>query len=100
MIMGEPDGLEVDHINMNPLDNRRENLRVATHKQNTFNTNKHSNNKSGFKGVSFDKNAQKFRAKINIDGKRKHLGYFATAVAAYECYKRAAIQHHGEFARF
>ena len=100
MIMGEPDGLDVDHINVNPLDNRRENLRIATNQQNMFNTNKYKNNKSGFKGVSFNKQIQKFVARISIDGKKTHLGCFATAVAAHEAYKRAAIQHHGEFARF
>jgi len=100
MIMGEPDGMDVDHKNLNTLDNRRENLRIATNQQNMFNKNKQSNNTSGFKGVSFKKKAQKFVAQINIDGKRKYLGYFATAVGAHEAYKRAATQHYGEFARF
>ena len=100
MIMGEPDGREVDHKNTDKLDNRRENLRIATHKQNCKNKNKQSNNTSGFKGVSFKKQNQKFQATIHIDGKKKHLGLFVTAVAAHEEYKRAAIQHHGEFARF
>jgi hypothetical protein len=100
MIMGEPEGLDVDHISLNKLDNRRENLRVATRKQNMDNKNKQSNNTSGFKGVSFHKRDQKFVAQISIDGKRKFLGYFATAEAAHECYKQAAIQHNGEFARY
>ena len=100
IIMGEPEGLEIDHKNVNPLDNRRENLRVCTHQQNCKNKNKNSNNTAGFKGVSFHKKNQKFRATISIDGKTKHLGCFATAEGAHECYKRAAIQHHGEFARF
>jgi hypothetical protein len=100
VIMGEPEGLEIDHISLNKLDNRRENLRIATTQQNQYNKNKYSNNTSGFKGVSFDKRNQKFRARINIDGKEKFLGYFATAVGAHEEYKRAAIQHNGEFARY
>jgi len=100
VLFGEPEGLDVDHINTNKLDNRRENLRIATHKQNCKNKNKYSNNKSGFKGVSFDKQKQKFRARISIDGKYKHLGLFATADGAHECYKQAAIQHNGEFARY
>ena len=100
MIMGEPDGKMIDHINVNPLDNRRENLRVCTNQQNLFNKNKYSNNTSGFKGVSFHKNAQKFVASISIDGKLKHLGYFATAAAAHEEYKIAAVKYHGEFAHF
>jgi len=83
IIMGEPVGREVDHINVNPLDNRRENLRIATHKQNMSNTNKYKTNTAGFKGVSFHKQNQKFRATIRIDGKYKHLGLFATAEAGH-----------------
>jgi hypothetical protein len=98
--MGEPDNMEVDHINTNKLDNRRENLRVCTRQQNNCNTNKRSDNKSGFKGVCFEKRRQKFVARIRIDGKLKHLGYFATAAAAHEEYKIAAVKYHGEFARF
>jgi len=100
VMMGEPTGMQVDHKNVNPLDNRRENLRVATNQQNKYNTNKYKTNTSGFKGVLFNKQNQNFRATISIDGKTKHLGCFATAEGAHECYKRAAIQHHGEFARF
>ena len=99
MIMGEPDGKMIDHINVNPLDNRRENLRVCTNQQNQCNKTKYKNNKSGFKGVYFNKQNQKFAAQIRLNGKKKQLGYFATAEAAHECYKRAAIKYHGEFAR-
>jgi len=99
VIMGEPDGKMIDHINVNPLDNRRENLRVCTNQQNQFNKNKYKNNKSGFKGVSFNKQTQKFVAQIQINGKNKHLGLFVTAEAAHECYKKAAVKYHGEFAR-
>ncbi len=100
VMMGEPTGMQVDHKNLNTLDNRRENLRVCTHQQNLWNTKKKSNNTSGFKGVSVFKPTQKFVARISINGKYKTLGYFATAEAAHEAYKRGAIQHHGEFARF
>ena len=100
MIMGEPNGKDVDHINRNPLDNRRENLRICTHQQNQYNRTKQSNNTSGFKGVSFNKEKQKFEARIGIDGKSKFLGYFDTAEKASECYKQAALKHHGDFARF
>jgi len=100
VIMGEPNGKDVDHINRNPLDNRRENLRICTHQQNQYNRTKQSNNTSGFKGVSFNKEKQKFEARIGIDGKSKFLGYFDTAEKASECYKQAALKHHGDFARF
>jgi len=100
MLFGEPDNMDVDHINTNPLDNRRDNLRIATTQQNCKNKNKYKNNTSGFKGVSFHKKAQKYRARIQIDGKNTPLGYFATAEGAHEAYKQAAIQHNGEFARY
>jgi hypothetical protein len=100
VIMGDPDGKMIDHKNVNPLDNRRENLRVCTNQQNLCNTNKYKNNKSGFKGVSFDKRRQKFAATIGVNGKNKYLGLFITAEAAHECYKKAAVKYHGEFAHF
>ena len=100
IIMNCPDDKMIDHINMNKLDNRRENLRICTHQQNQHNRTKQSNNTSGFKGVSFNKEKQKFEARIGIDGKSKFLGYFDTAEKASECYKQAALKHHGDFARF
>ena len=100
MIMGDPDGKDIDHINRNPLDNRRENLRICTHQQNSFNRTKNSNNTSGYKCVYFDKRYKKFQAYISIHGKRKSLGYFDSAEKASECYKQAALKHHGEFSRF
>ena len=100
IIMNCPDDKMVDHINMNKLDNRRENLRICSHQQNQYNTTKYSNNKSGFKGVSFNKKRQKFEAQIRIDGKQKIIGYFDTAEKAHEKYKEYALKHHGDFARF
>ena len=100
VIMGDPDGKMIDHINTNKLDDRRENLRIATNQQNQCNKNKTKSNTSGFKGVCFYKQTQKFVAQIRINGKKKHLGYFATAEGAHEEYKRAAVKYHGEFARF
>ena len=100
VIMGEPDGKMIDHINVNPLDNRRGNLRTCTNQQNQCNKNKTKSNTSGFKGVYFKKQNQKFVARIGLNGKKKHLGYFATAEAAHEEYKKAAVKYHGEFARF
>jgi len=100
VMMGEPDDLQVDHINVNKLDNRRSNLRVCTNQQNKCNSNKYSNNTSGFKGVWFDKPKQKFRARITFNGKKKHLGYFDTAEEAHEAYQQASAKYHGDFGRF
>lgn len=92
---------DVDHINGNVLDNRRENLRAATRSQKMGNMKKPASNTSGFKGVSWAKHANKFRARIRILGKPyKHLGYFATAEEAHKAYCTAADRVHGEFAHY
>lgn len=64
-----------------------------------MNTGKRADNTSGYKGVTWDKREQKWRARIGKEGKRKHLGYFDTAEEAHEAYKNAAPEYHGEFAR-
>lgn len=88
----------VDHINGNGLDNRRENLRVATASQNSLNRGKQSNNKTGFKGVH--KGRKGFRAQIKINGKMVRLGDFDTPEEAYSAYCKKALEAYGEFAKF
>jgi hypothetical protein len=89
-----PADMELDHRNGDKLDNRVENLRLVTRAQNCQNRNKFQSNTSGFKGVSFNKKAGKFRAYIH----GKHLGLFPTAESAAEAYNAAAIALHGDFA--
>jgi hypothetical protein len=89
--------LQIDHINGNRLDNRIENLRLATHAQNNQNVSKRRNNTSDFKGVSLHQQSRKFRAQICINGRKKHLGIFATAQEAGHAYAQAAAQLHGDF---
>lgn len=86
-----------DHINGNPLDNRRSNIRLATRSQNNMNKRKGSRNVSGFKGVSLHKETQKWVAKIGKNGTYKHLGLFNTPEEAFEAYCNAGAEHHGEF---
>lgn len=86
----------VDHIDRDPMNNRRDNLRVATVQQNSRNRNMHSDNSTGFKGVSKHKN--RYRALIYVGGKRINLGRFHTPEEAHEAYKAAAIKYFGEFA--
>lgn len=88
-----------DHINGNTLDNRRQNLRQATNKQNSRNQRKSRANTSGFKGVTLHRETGKWRAQIRIDGKMRHLGLFDEAREAAIAYNEAAIAHYGEFAR-
>ena len=94
-------GLQADHRNGMKLDNRRENLRQATNQLNQANVGVQKNNRSGFKSVS-KKKGKKNRpwiARIGVNRKRLHLGYFDTPEQAHEAYHRAAIQYFGEFAR-
>lgn len=90
---------DVDHENLDKLDNRWTNLREASRSQNCANVGLLSTNTSGFKGVSFSKVAQKWHAYIKVEGRRVHLGLHETREAAGEAYDRAAIAAFGEFAR-
>jgi hypothetical protein len=96
-IISAPEGMYVDHINCNTLDNRRENLRLCTMTENMRNRGKYHNNTVGYRGVTFHKRDNRFQAQIRIDGKRLFLGYFLTAEDAHEAYKEASIKYHGEF---
>ncbi len=91
-------GLQVDHINGNKLDNRLENLRPASHLQNQQNRGAQSDNKTGYKGVSFHKAMGKYLASIRVNGKSIHLGYYTNPLDAALAYDAAARQYHGSFA--
>lgn len=93
------DGSQVDHINLDKKDNRRENLRRATNQQNQANRTVSKKNTSGFKGVSWHKYHQRWSAKIGVGYKRIHLGFFDTPEEASEAYEKAAQEHHGIFGR-
>lgn len=88
---------EIDHKDGNPLNNQRGNLRSATKSQNAMN--RKSNNKLGFKGVTYSKAAQRWQAQIQANGKKRYLGSFDTPEEAHEAYCEAANEHFGEFAR-
>jgi hypothetical protein len=98
LIMGNPEGKQVDHINLDKLDNRKENLRICTRSQNGANKKAQKNNKCGYKGVSLNK-GKYYRAQIKINKKVIHLGMFKTAEEAAEMYKAAAKAFHGDFFR-
>lgn len=79
-----------DHINHDTLENTRENLRVVDNSVNRHNIKgPQKNNSTGYPGVSFKKQHNKFVARINKNGKPVHLGYFATPEAAYRVYLNA-----------
>jgi AP2 domain/HNH endonuclease len=89
---------EVDHKNRNKLDNRRSNLRPATHTQNLGNSGRPKHNTSGFKGASLDKRSGKWKAQIQVASKSVWLGSFDTRLAAARAYDTAAKKQFGEFA--
>lgn len=100
IIYGEfpPDG--IDHKNGNPLDNRISNLRPASQRENSRNTRIRSNNKSKFKGVSWDKINRKWVARIREpNGSYLNLGRFDAPELAGAAYETAAKLKFGEFAR-
>lgn len=91
---------DVDHKNLNPLDNQRKNLRLATSTQNQANRSKQKNSTSGFKGVWWHTKNKKWIANIRINKKTRYLGSFDTPEEAHERYKIEARKLFGEFARF
>lgn len=88
----------IDHINMNPSDNRIENLRSATNSRNMQNARGKGSN-TGLKGVHKAKSSGRFLANICTNNKRIYLGSFATAEEAHAAYCRAAKELHGPYAR-
>lgn len=89
---------QIDHRNECKDDNRWSNLRDATSSQNRCNRGSQANNKSGYKGVRFDRRYKNFNSSIRTNNKRKHLGCFATAEEAYKAYCDVVEAFHGEFA--
>jgi hypothetical protein len=98
MISTPPQGMEIDHINQNGLDNRMVNLRVATKSQNRANVSRRKDNSSGYKGVCRVAKGDKWRAYICVNSKITHLGTFLTKEAAAKAYNEAARKEWGEFA--
>ena len=87
-----------DHRDRNPLNNQKENLRIATRSQNGANRVKFKGKSSKYKGVSFHKGECRWYAYIRINYKLIHLGKFESEIAAAKCYNIHARHHFGEFA--
>jgi len=93
----------IDHINGDCRDNRLANLRVCTHAENMRNRKINANNSCGYKGVYFDdsKGARnKWRAQIRVSGSKINLGRYSSPEEAHGAYKKAALLHFGEYAKY
>jgi hypothetical protein len=91
-------GKYCDHIDHNPLNNRRLNLRLATMEQNGQNISIYKNNKSGVIGVGWSNERNKWRAYIKADNKHLHIGYFDNKDDAIRARLNAENKYFGEFA--
>jgi hypothetical protein len=98
LIMGKREGLEIDHINHDGLDNRRSNLRFVTRSQNSLNNRLRITSTSKYKGVSFDKRYGKWMARFYFKGIKHYLGLHSTAEKAAKAYNDCAKIVAGEFA--
>lgn len=70
LVMGFPEGKQIDHIHHNKFDNRKSELRVCSNKENNHNKAEQSNNSSGHRGISWAKRDKAWHAYIEVDGKR------------------------------
>ncbi len=93
MILNAPVGAEVDHINFDGLDNRRCNLRLCNHQEQT----RHTRRSQGTRGTSWSKSHNKWRAYIFYEKKQHFLGYFKERSDAIIAYQIAAIKQFGQF---
>lgn len=93
LIINAPEGMFVDHINHDTLDNRRENLRIVTVGQNNMNRKP----KNDVSGVNWCKSANKWKAVISIRGRPKHIGLFANRDDAIQARVTAEQKYYGEY---
>ena len=98
LVLPRKDGFEIDHINGNGLDNRRENLRYVTCSENRYNRGPTKVNSSGYKGVFPHTHGWFARIKVKDKEKPIYLGFFKDKVEAAKAYNEAALKYHGEFA--
>lgn len=98
LIIGDTNGLEVDHINRNRLDNRRSNLRLCTSHQNKLNMKLRIDNTTGYKGLRWRDDVKSWRVNVKIKGKEIQIGYFKNKKDAVRARKDAEAKYYGAFA--
>ncbi len=98
-ILGVSDiNIDVDHIDRDVLNNKKANLRVCSHQENTFNCSLSKNNTSGFIGISWSKSRDKWEPSLFINGKRLYLGRYENIEDAVVARLKAEKEYFGEFA--
>lgn len=85
---------EIDHINRNTLDNRRQNLRIASKSQNAHNKGVRKDNTSGQKGVHYNKDKKLWISRIQVENKRYYIGNYKTKDEAIMAYRKAQMEYH------
>jgi len=99
LLLNPPDSeTYVDHIDGDPLNNSRSNLRLSTNSQNQANRRRLPKNTSGYRGVTWHRQAGKWQAGIKVMGRSHHLGLHDSAESAANAYMAAAKRLFGEFA--
>ena len=98
LIINVANVMDVDHINRNKLDNRKSNLRVCSHQENSCNNSLYKNNKSGVTGVHWLTRESKWCAEIKLNYKKIPLGYFDDINEAKRARREAELKYFGEFA--
>lgn len=99
LLLDCPRSMEIDHIDGNILNNQRANLRVVTHADNLKNQKLRKNNTTGLNGVGWFGAGKKWRARIMVDYKEIHLGYFEDKQEAIKARRKAEQTYFGEFTR-
>ena len=100
MILGLEDNAgDVDHRDGDTRNQRRNNLRYSTHHENMANVKLRSDNKTGYKGVSWARSKKKYCTQIQSKGRHRFIGYFSTPIEAARAYDKVARSLFGEFAR-
>lgn len=97
-ILKAPPEMEIDHISGDTLDNQKKNLRMCIHAENNRNKGLKSTNKSGYKGVYWNKRSGKWSAQIRVNYKAIYLGLFNNREDAARAYDKIALEKFGKFA--
>jgi len=99
VICPAPKEMVVDHINRNPLDNRKVNLRVATPMQNTWNRKfRKKGGRSRYNGIQWHESVKKWQVLVMNNGRSRSYGYYADEVEAAKVYDEVVAKHRGEYA--